>query len=56
MSWVSSLLAPKRSEPNSTPLSLASGLHKPQRQKTKGLAEAVPGRRCRAEKTAQEMS
>lgn len=47
MPWISSLLALKRSEPNNTPPSLASGLHKPQRQKTKGLAEAVPGRSCR---------
>lgn len=61
MSWVSSVLALKRSEPNNTPPSLASGLHETmvkgnQRQKTKGLAEAVPGHRCRAERTAQEMS
>lgn len=56
MSWVSSVLALKRSEPNNTAPSLASGLHETQRQKTNGLAEAVPGRRCRAERTAQEMS
>lgn len=56
MPWVSSLLALKRSEPNNTPPSLASGLYETQRQKTKGLAEAVSGLRCQAERTAQEMS
>lgn len=61
MSWVSSVLALKKSEPNNIPPSLASGLHETmakgnQRWKTKGLAEAVSGHRYRAERTAQEMS